>query len=95
MVLTVSKANANGMMFLNIAVDPGVPKRWREKAWYERIKKMAVAGVKHKVLVRVSSKGRQWIVLPDRDVEVPDDVAGFDILQDALGKWNLRFRETV
>jgi hypothetical protein len=91
MVLSVTAGSATRKI-LNIAVDPGTPKRWRERKYYARIKQMAVVGMtRGDVIVRVSSGARSWIILPDSDVEVPEGAGKFDIYKNEFGRWALKF----
>ena len=92
MILATSDAmGAYGLKFMNVMVDLGSPNRWREAPYYGRLKQMAQIGMRHKVLVRVQVGNRSWIVLPHTDTEIPDDAKGFDVVQNALGLWNLKF----
>lgn len=93
MLLFVSHGG-NEIVIMNVYVDPGWPKRWREKRYYDRLRQMAAVGRGHRVLVRVQVGNRTWMILPDREIEVPADVKGFDVFA-RPGTWEFKWHYPV
>lgn len=89
MICFLSSAG-NNMTIFNVYVDPGWPKRWREKRYYDRLRQIAAVGRLHRVLVRVQVGSRTWMMLPDREVEVPSNIKGFDVFPRAM-TWELKW----
>lgn len=92
MVLNVGPSQGQ-FRFMNVMVDPGSPNRWRESPYHALLRHMALVGMQpsHKILVRVSSGLRDFIVLPLDDVEVPEGSTGIDVSMTPAGNWKLKF----
>ena len=92
MVLNIGPAS-DKFQFMNVAVDPGSPNRWREAPYHALLRHMALVGMQpsHRVLVRVMSGSRSFIVLPLDDVEIPEGSTGIDVIMTRDGNWKLKF----
>jgi hypothetical protein len=64
-----------GMLAVSFVVHPRVPNRWREEPYYSDIKGVARTGLlsKSKFTTRVYVSKRQFLILPDREVEFGED----------------------
>lgn len=94
MVVHISKGSAK-YHYLNIVVDIGVPNRWREPQWFNRIKQLAELGHNRNIIVRVQVGRRGWLILPFQEpIEIPSDVASFDITENRYGVRKIKFNFT-
>lgn len=93
MVLNVGPASGK-FRFMNVMVDVGSPNRWREQPYHSLLRQMALVGMhpSHRVLVRVTSGQRSFLVLPLEDVEIPEGTASMDVSMSADGNWRFKFK---
>lgn len=77
-ILALSKAS-DKITFMNAMVDIGTPNRWREQPYHLLLRTMALVGQKHNCLVRVQVGNRGFIILPDRDIEIPEGTTSIDV----------------
>jgi hypothetical protein len=92
MVMYVSEGG-EGLSFINVAVDPAWPLRWQDQPYYTALKQLALGGVQQprtKFLIRVIEGNRQWIILPNKDVEIESTLTGFKVLSVGPNQWDIQ-----
>jgi hypothetical protein len=57
-----------------IGVDTGYPNRWREEPWHSELRALSAVGLGAGFRVQAIVGKRVWLVLPDNDVEIGDQV---------------------
>lgn len=90
MILYVNLTD-EGLSMINVAVDTGWPKRWRAKGYHTKLKRIALAGLDPTLthVVRVYDNGREWVILPDKDVEITG-WKQFKVYRTGLLGWDVR-----
>jgi hypothetical protein len=78
----------------SVTVDPTKPNSWRREPYYSGLKTAARAAIAKKRAIVIVVGARQWVMLPDGDVPVPQGLENtdFSLSQAADGRWQVAFQ---
>jgi hypothetical protein len=68
----------NETLPFEVVVDPGRPDSWRREPYYSQLKRAAHSAIEQKSAFVVQVGSRQWILLPDGEVPVPNGLENTD-----------------